>query len=382
MSAVNKTCARYCIDVIRCLLQEREIPPLPEGVLLRELYDFSRKHNVEAMVFHGLEQLEPDEKDPIWQDWQNRASMLLTQSIVQLADRDTLFSALTEAGIRLLPVKGCWMKELYPEIDYRQMSDLDMLIPAEKAMDAKKIMLSLGFETNEFDNEPNHASYLKAPYTAAELHTALLTEDGGFYDDVWTRAHPSADNPRLYRFSPEDEYIYYLLHLNKHLDNSGTGIRSVLDSLVYRRAYPDMDRNAVRKELVQLSLWQRAKQIEKLSDCWFETGAPVPAELAELEVYILSAGSYGTLENYSRRNLEKLEEKYQNPLVRFFAYWLSRVCRPREEMARSYPVLNRLPVLLPVFWVYRTVMRLVTRPKEIWNHMKAVLRGGKNHGSC
>ena len=99
-------------------------------------------------------------------------------------------------------------------------------------------------------------------------------------------------------------------------------------------------------------------------------------------MYILSAGSYGTLENYSRRNLEKLEEKYQNPLARFFAYWLSRVCRPREEMARSYPVLNRLPVLLPVFWVYRAVMRLVTRPKEIWNHMKAVLRGGKNHGSC
>ena len=138
MMTTNSACAMYCIDLIRCLLQEKEIPQLPDTVSLQELYAFAKLHNVEAMVFHGLEQLGMDNTNPIWQDWQNRSAMLLTQGIVQMADRDTLFSALTEAGIKLLPVKGCWMKELYPDIDYRQMSDLDMLIPAEKAQEAEQ----------------------------------------------------------------------------------------------------------------------------------------------------------------------------------------------------------------------------------------------------
>ena len=171
---VNYACARYCIDVIRCLLQGIEIPPMPDGVTMQELFAFAKMHNVEAMVLHGLEQLEPDSSDPVWLNWQNRAAMLLTQSIVQLADRDMLFSALTEAGIRLLPVKGCWIKELYPEIDYRQMSDLDMLIPAEQAQDAESIMRSLGYKRDEYEEEINHTGYFKPPYTEVELHTSLL----------------------------------------------------------------------------------------------------------------------------------------------------------------------------------------------------------------
>lgn len=377
---INNACAQYCIAVIRCLLQEKEIPQMPAAVTLPQLYAFAKMHNVEAMVFHGLEQLDMDDTDPVWQAWQNCADMILTQSIVQLADRDTLFFALTEAGIKLLPVKGCWMKELYPEIDYRQMSDLDMLIPAEKAPEAKNIMLSLNFETEPFNNEPNHAAYLKAPYTQVELHTSLLLDDGCYYTDVWTRAQPAPQYKGLYRFSPEDEYIYYLLHLSKHLDNSGTGIRSVLDSLIYRRTYPDMDRGYVRQELEKLSLWELTKEIEKLADCWFADGDPVPSDLKAMADFILCAGSYGTLENYSRRNLEKLEGKYKNPVVRFAVYWITRICRPRKEMAQAYPVLNILPFLLPVFWIYRAVMRLVTRPKKIWNHMTAVLRGGKKSG--
>ena len=377
---INKSCAQYCIDVIRCLLQEKEIPQLPEAVTLQQLYAFAKMHNVEAMVYHGLEQLGVDENSPVWQDWQNRADMILTQSIVQLADRDTLVSVLTEAGIKLLPVKGCWMKELYPEIDYRQMSDLDMLIPAEKAREAEKIMLSLGYKAEEYEEEMNHAGYLKAPYTEVELHTSLLHEDDRYYADVWTRVHPEQGKAGLYRFSIEDEYIYYLLHLNKHLESSGTGIRSVLDSVVYRRAYPHMNRNYLQQELEKLRLWESVQQIEKLSDCWFDSGEPVPAELSGMADFILSAGSYGTVAHFSQRQLEKLEEKYKNPIVRGLMYWVIRICRPRKEMAKTYPILEKAPVLLPFFWAYRALMKVAKRPAEVWNHIKLVFNKGTKHG--
>lgn len=378
--SINKSCARYCIDIIRCLLQEQEIPPMPEGATLQELYAFAKLHNVEAMVFHGLEQLDVDENDATFQNWSNRAAMLLTQSIVQLTERDTLFSALTEAGIDLLPVKGCWMKELYPEIDYRQMSDLDMLIPADQAQKAKKIMLELGYSTETFEDSPCHAGYMKPPYTEVELHIALLEDDNGYYSDVWNRAVPAAQLPRLYRLSTEDEYIFYLLHLNKHLVDAGTGIRSILDSVIYRRAYPNMDRAYLRQELEKLQLWDLAQKIETLADCWFTSGEPLSDELEDLALFILSAGSYGTIENRSRQRLEKLQQTYKNPLIRGIVYWIIRTCRPLKEMQQSYPILRKLPVLLPFFWFYRAVMKFINHPKAIWYHVTVVFRKRNNHG--
>ena len=377
---MNRNCATYCIELIRCLMQELEVPEKPERISLQELYSYAKLHNVEAMIYHGLCQTNVDVSDPVWQKWENRAAMLLAQGVVQLSDRDLLFSVLTEAGIDLRPVKGCWLKELYPNMEWRQMADLDMLIPAEKAAEAKKIMLSLGYQTEEFENMPNHAGYLKPPYTEVELHTALLVDGRGYYDKVWEQAHPVEGIPGLYRFSPEDEYIYYLLHLSKHLEDAGTGIRSVLDSLVYREAYPDMDRDYLRRELEKWDLWERTLEIETLCDCWFQTGKEIPEELESLAQHILSAGAFGTVEIRSERRLEKLREKYKNPVIRGIVYWIIRACRPMEEMVQCYPVLKKLPVLLPFFWIHRAVMKFAKSPKAVWHHIKLAFGKGKNHG--
>jgi len=376
----NNLCAQYCVDVIRAVMQKSQVPRIPQSIALEQIYSFAKLHNVEALLYYGLCELEPDPSHPVWQAWGNRVAMLLAQGIVQLADRDELFSVLTGAGIPLLPFKGCWLKEQYPNMEYRQMSDLDMLIPPEKAAEAKKIMLSLGYHGESVENALNHAGYLKPPYTEVELHVSLLEDGGEYYNNVWNRVRKVEGYPCLYRFSPEDEYIFYLVHMNKHLEDAGTGIRSVLDSVVYRNVYPDMDRDYLKRELTKLGLWERTLQIESLADCWFTTGEAVPSELTELAKSIFSAGSYGTVENRSRNRLDKLQQKYKNPLLRGIIYWILRICRPLQEMQLSYPVLNKLPVLLPLFWICRAVMIFARHPKKIWHHVVLVFKKGKKHG--
>lgn len=378
--AYNKQCAQYCICVIRAVMQEKEVPDFPDTLSLAELYDFSKRHSVEALVFHGLEQLDMDAADPVWRDWLNRADMILTQSIVQLADRDELFAALPAAGIPLLPVKGCWMKELYPDIDYRQMSDLDMLIPADKALEAKKIMLSLGYQTQAFDNEPNETCYHKGTYTKVELHVSLLHEEMDYYKDIWERVNPVENRQNLYRFRAEDEYIFYFLHLNQHLSGSGTGIRSVLDNFVYRRAYPEMNRDYLKTQLQQLGLWDIAQSVEQLADCWFETGEQIPEVLRPLAEHILDAGTYGTFQTYIARRRAEYGKKYKNPAVRTIAFMIERTCRPKNEMEQNYPILKKLPFLLPVFWVVRAVPRFSKNFQMIWYQLKVIFGKETNNG--
>ena len=377
---MNKSCSQYILAVIRAVMQETQVPERPEELTLEELYAFAKAHNVESLVYHGLCQQNPDPLDPLWKHWENRANMLLAQGVVQLNDRDELFAVLTNAGIPLLPFKGCWLKELYPNMEYRQMVDLDLLIPGEKAQEAKAIMLSLGYQTEAFEDAPYHAGYLKPPYTEVELHIRLTHQEERYYDNVWDRAQRVEGYPCLYRLRPEDEYIFYLYHLWQHLEDAGTGIRSILDCVVYRDVYQNLDREYLNRELEQLHLLEHARDIEILSDCWFKTGAPVPERLEKLAESILSAGSYGTMENRTRHRLEKEQAAYKNPVVRGIAYWLTRVCRPMEEMAQSYPALKKAPVLLPLFWIYRAGMRFAKHPKAVWHHVTLVFGKGKKHG--
>ena len=232
---------RYIIALIRALMQDRPLPPVPEGISLGELFSVSKAHGIQALVFRGLNELQPDCMDPVWKQWENQVNQLLAQSVVQLQERDELIDIFTRAEIDVLPVKGCWLKELYPDINDRQMSDLDMLVREEDVSRAEVLLLERGYRKDEVGF--HHTVYRQAPYLVLELHTSLLPkidEHRSYYEDVWNRA-TAGENPRLYRLKPEDAYIYYLVHLNMHLSEGGSGIRSILDNCIYLRAYPYMD---------------------------------------------------------------------------------------------------------------------------------------------
>ena len=177
----------YIICLIRCLMWDQPVPPVPQDLPCRQLLDFSRRHSIEALVLRGLRSL--DRNGQIDAQWQTRTDIALAQSIVQLQERDDVIAALTAAGIDVLPIKGCWLKELYPDLNDRQMSDLDMLIHPKDALPAGKLLKKLGWQQSEVCYL--HTTYKKPPYTALELHTSMLPdidEHSHYYDNVWEKA--------------------------------------------------------------------------------------------------------------------------------------------------------------------------------------------------
>ena len=152
---------RYIIALIRALMQDRPLPPVPEGIFLGELFSVSKAHGIQALVFRGLNELQPDCMDPVWKQWENQVNQLLAQSVVQLQERDELIDIFTRAEIDVLPVKGCWLKELYPDINDRQMSDLDMLVREEDVSRAEVLLLERGYRKDEVGF--HHTVYRQAP---------------------------------------------------------------------------------------------------------------------------------------------------------------------------------------------------------------------------
>ena len=369
--------ADYTICLIRSAMQETPAPAIPEGITVKALFDFSRTHSLEALVGRALSPLLAGSSEAVWQQWRSRMDLLLSQSIIQLQERDDLIRLLTEAGICLMPIKGCWLKELYPDINDRQMCDLDMLIHPEDAAAAEAVLLQAGYRRE--DTCLHHISYFKPPNTALELHTRLLSPEevhSGYFEDPWEKAEPVPGFPRLFRLRAEDEYLFYLVHLYKHLYNGGTGIRSILDQFIFSRSFPNMDREYLEQELNTLGLAELARQVQTLSRCWFETGGKIPESLQPLAQILFRAGTYGNPEVQASYRMEQVRKKHRNPVIRVLAYCLPRIFCPLSVMQRSYPILNRLPVLLPVFWVVRIFAIMLAGGRNFWRYLWLIVREG------
>lgn len=66
------------------------------------------------------------------------------------------------AGVRPLVVKGIICRNLYPQPDYRQSGDEDVLIPVDQFQICHKVMMDFGMQTTERENELS-AAY-EVPY--------------------------------------------------------------------------------------------------------------------------------------------------------------------------------------------------------------------------
>lgn len=142
----------------------------------------------------------------------------------------------------MLPLKGLWIKPLYPETQLRQMADLDILYEEKNFPKVKAAMKALGYVYVKKSAGSNHQVFQRPPVMDVEMHRQLLSEAVPFayyYADPWARALP-ADEPCLYRFSHEDEYLFMLVHDYKHFFGAGSGARTVADFYVFLKAYGDL----------------------------------------------------------------------------------------------------------------------------------------------
>lgn len=326
------------------------------------LYGLARKHavvNLLAYAWQGREDLDPALRTALDRD--------LFASVRQQAEQEheaaCIAAELRKAGIRFFLMKGIVLRREYPRPDMRTSCDVDIFYDRTCRKEADAMMAARGYTRALSD--PNHDEYTKPPYVTVELHRNLLTDlptVDRYYADIWARLE--AVEGSEYRMRAEDFYIYQTVHTMKHFRHAGTGIRSVLDTYIFLRAHPELDRVYVDAELEKLGLRRFAEVLEGLAASWFG-GAPEPEWLSEIAAYILGSGVYGTgVQAAANRAPERRGGKLR--------YALSRAFPPLRLMREKYPMLARMPFLLPVFWGYRLVRALFCGRDRMGKEMRAL----------
>ena len=348
MPAQN-SCESYLIYLLRCALEGKSADEKSGDFTYEDVYSLALRHSVANMAFYALEDSSCEISAELFSKWKNTRDVEIVKSLTQISEKNRIIRLLTENGIDVLPLKGCYLKEMYPQNDFRQMADLDLLVREDDADRAEKVLTDSGYALKSRCS--HHSSFFLPPYVNIELHTSLISEGNdsrSYFLSFWDRAFASNENPHLFSVSWSDYYLFFIAHLAKHYYGSGCGIRNIMDCFILNRAHgADIDRDYTDSELQKLGLYEFACECEKIDESWFGNGSQVDG-FSQTEKYIFKSGTYGRLDFKVANGIKGCNN---NRLV----YIISRIWMPYRLLKLSYPVLEKAPFLMPFCEVHRLV---------------------------
>lgn len=281
---------------------------------------------------------------------------------------EMLSEKLTEHEIEHMPVKGYWLRDLYPVPELRTFGDVDILIHPADRQKTHRLMCALGYAVKQ-DWEPSYSYSKDMEYY--ELHTRLM--DGNlddradlqaYFDDAWSAAVPQKG--LCHAPEPAFHFLYIICHLAKHLYSGGAGMRMYLDIAFFVRHYDgEMDWVWIERQLSGLSLTALFHTVMNACRVWFgmETVCPLPepdiATLDALRDYTLEADLFGHTRDRSAVELRNAEQ----PLK--WKWALKTMFPPAEEIEARYTFLKGRHWLLPAAWVVRLLKNRKRLPEQM-----------------
>ena len=329
------------------------------------LYQASQKHMLTAIVDYALKSAGiHDEK--FHQAWAKSVRKVAAMDI----DKNLLLEEMEKEKIWYMPLKGIIIKDLYPSVGLRQMSDFDILFDKDYARKVRDIFLKLGF-TNEIFGKGNHDVYFKQPVSNFEMHRALFGEEQeqniyDYYRHIKSRLVKDEGNQYGYHFSNEDLYIYLTVHEYKHYHSGGTGLRSILDIYVFWQKFGSyLDTNYISAETGKLGISNFEEQNLSLALNLFGNGQLTEKNQDMLE-YIIDSGTYGTIQNMVENRVRKYNSIKKGKLT----FVKEKLFMPLKEVKLYYPFYYKHKILLPVLFFYRIGKALTVGRKKTITTLK------------
>ena len=107
--------AQYVIELIRAVLEDRKPQEKPHQIDWNDIFRMTQKHNLQCMIYDGVVRTAGLPEQTIMEKWTKSVRLCSMQSIMQQEESVYIFGKLKQREIRVLPLKGYFMKELYPK---------------------------------------------------------------------------------------------------------------------------------------------------------------------------------------------------------------------------------------------------------------------------
>ena len=277
---------------------------------------------------------------------------------------------MSQAKIPYVILKGSASASYYPEVLFRTMGDVDILIEKSNLPKVDAILCENGFSQIKDNVHECHLAYYKTVYGTTstwEVHwkpvgipqseVGLIIED--YLKDIITTAELySASEGQIY--IPSDFYhgLTMLLHVAEHLTTTGIGLRHLCDWAVFVAKFSDAEFCEVfETKLKSVGLWRFAQLLTQVSVKYLHCpakhwcGAGDDEYLSRLIADIMNSGNFGR-KDANRINQLKLMPNMKSGKEEDVSLLKQFFLTMNEKARRGMPITAKIPLLLPVGWIY------------------------------
>ena len=175
-----------------------------------EIYQLAERHSLNALISFAMEKAESEQVRTTWKRTREKA---LRRNLLLDMEGKHLCQVMDSMGIWHMRLKGSVLKDLYPHMAMRQMTDQDILFDTTHREQMREYMLARGYDPKGH-HDTHHDIYHKPPVYNIELHHTLFemhcdVRMVDYYRNVKEeRLIPDGDGTCGFHFSDEDYYIY------------------------------------------------------------------------------------------------------------------------------------------------------------------------------
>ncbi|MBE6673877.1 MAG: hypothetical protein E7596_02080 [Ruminococcaceae bacterium] len=355
------------VELIKCALKGG-VPQLDEGFDFEEAYQYAQDRQITPIIYYGASNI-PDFMDTMVGKKFFKSTMNLSFfSMEQGAAIDKITTAFKNNKIHHVKLKGTITRDMYPYPEMRLMSDADILIKMEEYDKIKEIMLSTGAIE---ERESNHEIIWRYGEFSIELHKLLIPSYNKdyyeYFGNGWRLATLKDEETNECFMTPEDSFIYMLVHFAKHYRDSGISVKHLTDFYVYTSKNPDLDFEYIEKELSKLMIADFWKNIKRTLEAWFD-GAEWDEKSVFITKKVISSLTYGSSDNRTLARAIKASKTTKHVKLKKV---MGLIFPTYFSMSQKYPVLKKVPVLLPIMWVVRW-FEAIFNPSKIKNQKRHI----------
>lgn len=371
----------YFFSLLSAFLKNTK-PPVPININWNYILELSQIHFVSGAVYTVIQKLETKDKPEA--DILNKFKSDFFNTILRFEEQEKVYREVTkelnEFKIPHIFFKGAVIREYYPIKEMRTLGDMDFLLHESDQERTKHVLERIGYENTA---NIGHWKYSKGK-VILEAHDKLMysqinesADYSSYFEGAWENSKNNNDE-FTYEMKLEYHLIFILTHIAKHFYNYGAGVRMILDvAVILNKFGQNLDYEYVWGELAKLKLDLFTKNIFGLCVNWFQVTIPdryVNYQVHEtIEAYIIEGGTFG----FNNRNFaihiirKELEKTEHIKSAQFKAFW-KKIFLDYKTIINLYPILEKLPFLLPFAWIARGYTCIRERPHRTMSILKGI----------
>lgn len=340
-----------------------------ENTTLNYKYIATKIHEqkMEGLVYYALKNLKIENK--LFLHIYNSYMTILFTSAQQENEYKQLIKLFEDNSIDYVPLKGISIKHYYPTSEMRLMGDVDILIPTQKQVEVRELLLNNEYKLVYPLENSNHHEVFKKEYTTFEIHYRLFDkqkEENLYIDNlVWKET-------TNHTFNVEFNLLYLISHYKKHFSHGGASYKSLLDiGLILEKENINKEKlNKYLKETNNYSFFNNIitvynKVFNRNVFCFEKTFDEKQVETINELIFKCGDFGFGKENNADKTIIYQYFSNKKISLLNKIGHLISRICIPYKTFKKQSKIIKYCPILLPFGWIVRFFALCFSKKRNI-----------------